>query len=209
MQKLPVTPHISTVAASASRITLYIFAAALIGQTFHMIEHAAQVYQHAILGLSISESHGILFFLDLEWNHLIFNALYVGLLAVVFFQCRFYQTSGAVSERRLACLAFNAGFLVQGYHTIEHSVRMIQLFQVGCTPCPGILGRFFDGVYLHAVFNSLVYLLPLIAFFAYGFHSKFFGEKSTSEGVKDGTKVPSIGWQKISIKDAICANLVS
>ena len=137
-----------------------------------MVEHVAQVYQHAVLGLSIAASHGILFFLDLEWNHMIFNALYFVLLAVVFVKCRFYETHGAVGEKPLACIAFYAGFLIQGYHVIEHSVRMVQFFQRGCTPCPGILGYLFDGVYLHAAFNTLVYVLPLIAFLSYGFQHR-------------------------------------
>lgn len=170
MQKLPRTQNISAVAANARRTTIYAFALAMLLQTFHIIEHVAQVYQHAIRGLSIPESHGILFFLDLEWNHWIFNTLYFALLAVVFFQCNFYKTNEAVNEKRVTRLAFTAGFLIQGYHVVEHSVRMTQFLQKGCTPCPGILGQLLDGVYLHAIFNTMVYILPLIAFVSYGFH---------------------------------------
>lgn len=170
MLELSEIQHISTVAANAGRATIYAFTVAMLLQTFHMIEHVAQAYQHGVLGLSISESHGILFFLDLEWNHRVFNALYFALLAVVFFQCNFYKTLGAVKERRASCLSFDVGFLIQGYHVVEHSVRMIQYLQKGCTPCPGILGQLFDGVYLHAIFNTTVYILPLIAFLSYGFY---------------------------------------
>lgn len=177
MQKPSVGPHISSVASSGTRMVVYAFSVAMVLQTFHMIEHVAQVYQHAILGLSIAESHGILFFLDLEWNHMIFNAMYLGLLAIVFFQCSFYKTNGAVSQKRLACLAFNVGFAIQGYHVIEHAVRMVQFLQTGCTPCRGILAWFFDGVYLHAIFNTLVYVLPLITFIAYGFHLRMLGSR--------------------------------
>ncbi len=174
LQKPRTTHHIWAVAASAKRSTVYVFTFALVAQTFHIVEHVAQVYQHAILGLSIQESHGILFFLDFEWNHLVFNALYFALLAVVFFQCKFYKTDGPVGEKPLMGLVFNAGFLISGWHVIEHVVRIIQFYQTGCTPCKGILGWFFDGVYLHAFYNTLVYILPLMAFLGYGFHLRLF-----------------------------------
>lgn len=166
----PLAAHIATVAATAKLMTVYVFAIALILQTFHITEHLAQVYQHAVIGLSIPQSHGILFFLDFEWNHFIFNSVYFIVLGVIFIQCRFFDGHGPAGEKRLASLAFTAGFLIQGYHVIEHSVRMTQFYQTGCTPCAGILGRFFDGVYLHFTLNAAVYILPLIAFLAYGFH---------------------------------------
>lgn len=172
MQRLSATIQVSTVALDAGRTTVFVFTAALVAQTFHMVEHVAQIYQHAILGLSVRDSHGILFFLDLEWNHFVFNSLYFGLLAFVFFQCKFYRTNGPAGEKRFACYAFLAGLSIQSYHVFEHSVRIIQFLQTGCTPCPGILGRFFDGVYLHGMFNTVVYVLPLLAFISYGFHWK-------------------------------------
>lgn len=161
---------VSSIARTASRPVVYAFTAALMVQTFHMVEHVAQVYQHAILGLGIKDSHGILFFLDLEWNHFIFNSLYFALLAAVFFSCGFHRRGGPATGKRLACIAFSAAFMIQGYHVVEHTVRMFQFFQIGCTPCKGILGNFFDGIYLHAALNTFVYLLPLIAFIVYGFH---------------------------------------
>lgn len=53
------------------------------------------------------------------------------------------------------------GFLLQGYHVVEHTVRMGQFFQLGCTPCPGILGWYVDLVYLHFTTNTATWLLPL------------------------------------------------
>ncbi len=161
-----------TTSVSAGRLTVFVFTAALVAQTFHMTEHVAQVYQHAVLGWSIPASRGLIFFLDFEWNHFVFNATYMLLLVFVFYQCKFYNVNGPVSERRVACLAFNMGVAVQGYHVVEHSVRIAQFLQTGCDPCKGILGWFFDGVYLHATLNTIVYVLPLVAFFAYGFQSR-------------------------------------
>ena len=163
---------ISTTALGTGTWTVSVFTAALAAQTFHMIEHVAQLYQHGILGWSIPASRGLVFFLDFEWNHWFFNATYLVLLFYVFLQCKFYDSNGPASQRRFACYAFNAGLLVQGYHVIEHTVRIAQFLQTGCDPCKGILGWYFDGVYLHATLNTIVYALPLAAFFVYGFHSK-------------------------------------
>ena len=134
-----------------------ILALALVIQGFHWIEHLAQVYQHWWLSLPIKESKGILFFLDLEWNHFVFNSVYFLLLVFVWF--RIQKTSFPVAMRFLI-----VGTLIQGYHVIEHTVRIWQHIQTACEPCKGILGWYVDGVYLHFIFNTLVFLLPLIAF---------------------------------------------
>ena len=143
------------------KCTIFVFLGALVIQFFHLIEHIAQVYQHWLLGLSIKESRGILFFLDLEWNHLIFNALYFALLMIVWKKMR---RSASFGENHVVTYTLGAGILVQGYHVIEHIVRIAQYFKIGCTPCKGILGWYIDGVYLHFAFNTFVLVLPLIAF---------------------------------------------
>lgn len=134
-----------------------ILALALVIQGFHWVEHLAQVYQHWWLSLPIKESRGILFFLDLEWNHFVFNSVYLLLLVVAWF---FLQ--GKVSRVVIKFLA--VGTLVQGYHLVEHAVRIWQHIQTACEPCRGILGWYVDGIYLHFAFNTFVLALPLIAF---------------------------------------------
>lgn len=134
-----------------------ILALALAIQGFHWIEHFAQVYQHWWLSLPIKESKGILFFLDLEWNHFVFNFIYLLLLVAVWFLLR-----RKVSRTVIWFLA--TGTLIQGYHLIEHTVRIWQHIQTACEPCKGILGWYIDGVYLHFTFNTLVFVLPLAVF---------------------------------------------
>ncbi|MEK9195496.1 MAG: hypothetical protein AAB975_03910, partial [Patescibacteria group bacterium] len=51
------------------------------------------------------------------------------------------------------------------YHVIEHIIRVSMHVKTGCEPCPGILGKFVDGIYLHFTFNTIVFFLPLIAAF--------------------------------------------
>ena len=106
------------------------------------------------------EAHGILFFLDVEWNHFLFNLVYFTLLAVVMFILLFVRDFELLRKRRFTFLLFVLGFLVQAYHLVEHTVRMEQFFKLGCTPCPGILGWHLDLVYLHFSLNTATWLLP-------------------------------------------------
>jgi len=154
------------------RSGLFVFITASILQAFHIVEHIAQIYQHLILGLSISESHGIIFFLDLEWNHFVFDALvYFSLLAFVFWRCKFYRLGNK------SAILFSVGLGIQTYHAFEHTVRMIQYYQTGCTPCLGVMGNFFDLVYLHGFLNLIVYILTLVGFL--GVYKRLVARSST------------------------------
>lgn len=92
LQGIATPPSVTTNAT-----TLYLFTIGLIVETFHITEHTAQVYQHAWLGWPISDAHGIIFFLDLEWNHFIFNSLYWIFLLVVFRRCTFQPRTFATT----------------------------------------------------------------------------------------------------------------
>ena len=155
---------------NAKRIFLLVVATT-IAQALHIVEHIAQVYQHAVLGLSLAMSHGLLFFLDFEWNHFAFDILiYLSLLTLIFFKAGIYDSLRAhgFSELRangntqLFVVIFTIGLVLQGYHGIEHVIRVIQFTQSGCAPCLGFLGNFVDDVYLHASFNFAVYALTTI-----------------------------------------------
>jgi hypothetical protein len=155
-----------------SKSGLYAFTVALILQGGHMVEHVTQLYQHAFLYLPIKESHGVLFFFDLEWNHFDFNLLYFLLLAWAFIALAFFSKEAWQGGRKESFFryTFLLGFAVQGYHVLEHTARIGQMLQTGCTPCPGFLGWFFDGIYLHFTLNAITFLLPLIAFFGLNLH---------------------------------------
>ncbi len=143
------------------RIVIALFVVAFVLQTCHEVEHLAQVYQRWWLGAGPQEAHGILFFLDVEWNHFLFNALYFPLLAAILFFLLFDAELGFTKKgRRVGLTLFILAVVIQGYHVVEHTVRMGQFFQLGCTPCPGILGWYIDLVFLHFVFNTATWLLP-------------------------------------------------
>ena len=148
-----------------SRIVRVAFLTASILQGLHIVEHIAQIYEHAFLGWSIQDSHGIIFFLDLEWNHFIFDSIvYLSLLAYVFFKSKMYLAQSS----SIPILLFTSGLAFQSYHAVEHFVRMMQYYQSGCTPCLGILGNYVDLVYLHGFLNFAVYGLTLIGAYRIG-----------------------------------------
>ncbi|MBI4394087.1 MAG: hypothetical protein HY556_09885 [Euryarchaeota archaeon] len=146
---------------------------AVVVQAFHLVEHFAQVWQHAVQGLPAAASHGILFFLDLEWNHWIFNVAYLVALLIVGWLLRRPGVRQVLRSRPFGATAiplFAVGVGVQLYHVVEHTVRMYQHLTLGCEPCPGTLAKGgillgmggFDGVYLHFAFNMTVALLPAL-----------------------------------------------
>ncbi len=151
---------------------LAIFGGGLLYQLFHWIEHVAQVYQHWLLGINIAGSHGILFFLDFEWNHFVFNTLYFIALLIVFFCGDFYSQRNASWRHRIVFFLLLLALLIQGYHQVEHIVKITQHYTNNCEPCPGILGKVTDGIYLHFAFNTTVLALPLFVFFYGGYFKK-------------------------------------
>ena len=154
----------------------WFFVVALLYQLFHWIEHVAQVYQHWLLGLPAPKSHGILFFLDFEWNHFVFNTGYLLALVIILFWI--IAKRAGHSNMRFTILLLLLGVLIQGYHEIEHIVKIYQHLTVACDSCPGILGKRLDGVYVHFTFNTLVLALPLSAFFTGRFHNNLLRRNS-------------------------------
>lgn len=148
-----------------NRTVFYLLSCTLLVQFFHYTEHLVQVYQHWWQELPIKASKGILYFLDLEWNHLIFNAAYLILLGLVWIAYKKMHREEAtlLLSFRTALSLIGITVFIQSYHVIEHIIRVGMHLQIGCEPCPGILGRFVDGIYLHFAFNTVVFFLPLIA----------------------------------------------
>lgn len=150
-----------------------LFSVAVLYQITHWIEHVAKAYQHWWLGISLLEARGILFFFDLEWNHFVFNTLYWAALLAVFFAGRFFKKESLARQKPLVFYGFlGGGLFLQSYHQVEHLVRIIQHVALNCQPCPGILGWYFDEIYLHFILNSVALVFPLIAFFAYGYFKR-------------------------------------
>ncbi|MGH9053401.1 MAG: right-handed parallel beta-helix repeat-containing protein [Acidimicrobiia bacterium] len=133
----------------------FVLAAAAAVQVVHQFEHVVQVIQaHALAGAV----------LDTEWVHLGFNSvLLVALLMAL----------AGYGWRRLAAgglggMVLLAGTALQGYHQVEHLVKIFQHVTLGSTPAPGILGQSFDLVWLHFSINLVVTGAVLVGFLALG-----------------------------------------
>jgi hypothetical protein len=160
-----------------SRRGIWLFAGALVFQAGHMVEHIAQLYQYLILWYPITEAHGIIFFLDLEWNHFTFNFFY---LLALFWAAWELHLLAALRGRKTLLVIFVAGAVTQIFHTLEHTARIGQFLQTACTPCQGIAGWFVNGIYLHFGLNAIALVFPAIVFFGLGLHRQITLRKPSS-----------------------------
>ena len=164
---------ISELRASPFKQFVYMFVATVVIQTLHMVEHVAQVFQKFVLDFSYA--HGLIGSLDLEQVHFTFNLMYLGALI--------YVTLGWLSfgsrvcrhgqEKMLGWLLIMT-VVVQGYHMVEHSARLVQFLNTGLQGTPGLLGAHFDGVIFHAAMNTVVYLPAVVVFICSGMHKQIF-----------------------------------
>jgi len=128
-----------------TRALYALLALAFAVQTVHHAEHVTQLIQIYALGFKPPEAHGLLgSVFDFEWVHFIYN---VGLevtlvgLWLGYRRARRGDPSG-VSHRGPTLLT--ALVLFQGYHSVEHVVKLYQYlfvpyYQFGLRPPPGFL----------------------------------------------------------------------
>lgn len=159
------------IASSVPKWVLYLFTLTLVYQIFHQVEHISQAYQYVLLKLPKLESSGILWFLNLEWNHFIFNSgFFIGLSLTFFGITRTLQRQRHLLRNHIFLMG--STLLVQGWHVGEHVVRITRHLRFHCEPCPGILDKIFGWplIHLHFWFNTVVLILPLTLFVWYGFY---------------------------------------
>lgn len=137
-------------------------------QGFHEIEHIVQVFQRSVLG--IGTGAGVLgSVFDVEPVHLIYNLAFLLLLGAVYVGCR--RDRSAIPRNAVAVMQLlTVSFFFQGFHTVEHVVKMAQFFQTGLNGTPGIFGYWIPVVFLHLGYNTMLYVPVVLAFFIGGFH---------------------------------------
>lgn len=153
----------------------YMFAATVGIQTFHMIEHVAQVMQKFMFNMSAA--HGLIGQLDLEQVHFAFNLLYLGTLIYVMLGwlnfgghvCRYQKMFGVILAGTV---------LVQSYHMVEHTAKLIQFIATGMQGTPGLIGAHFDGVIFHAIMNTAVFAPVVVVFICSGMYKHIFRNPS-------------------------------
>jgi nitrous oxidase accessory protein NosD len=138
------------VRAGAIAILLYGFAV----QSFHMLEHAVQVVQ--IYALDAEQRAGLLGrWIDVEWVHFVYN---VTVLAFMWWTWRLVRPGGA-EHRRVGAAGpwVLAGVVIQAYHLLEHTAKMVQHLAWGVKTAPGLLGGPIGLVWFHYGINLAVY----------------------------------------------------
>jgi hypothetical protein len=160
--------HLASFRLRAETVAL-LFVEMLLLQGFHEIEHIVQVFQRSVLG--IGSGAGVLgSAFDVEPVHLIYNLGFLLLLGGVYLGC---LRDRSVIPRRpeLVIALLTVSFVFQGFHTLEHVVKMVQFFQTGMNGTPGIVGHWIPVVFLHLGYNTALYLPVVLAFFLGGFHA--------------------------------------
>ena len=149
--------------------TAWFFLILVAYQGFHQIEHTIETVQLKLLGHH--ESHTLLRGIDFEWLHFGVNTvLLYGLAAVVI------AAGPAVrerwrSERPRGWTFMVAALVVQGYHVVDHSVRLVEHVLSGGDRDPqGTLTRVVDPVWFHFSMNLAVFATMAIAFLGLGMH---------------------------------------
>ena len=137
------------------------------------------MYQFAYLGMSAQDSHGIVWFLDDEWNHFLFNWAYaIGTTFVFVYIMKALKKSK--TPFHIAHILFIAlFFIVEGWHLVEHTVRITEHIQGLCDQCPGIIDVVFgiNRLVLHFWFNFFALLIPSAVFVWYRIPERIMNSK--------------------------------
>ncbi len=139
-----------------------VLALAFVVQTAHHAEHVTQLIQIYALDFKPPEAHGLLgSVFDFEWVHFVYN---LGLEAALVGLWLGYRRVGPPLVHRVGFRLFTALALFQGYHSVEHIVKLYQyyfvpFYQFGVRPPPGILPQItgWPIFLVHFGFNMIVW----------------------------------------------------
>ena len=150
----------------------------LLYQMVHHLEHVSQIFQYWYLGLRPGFSKGLLFFLDLEWNHFIFDSGYFFLMGFAAWAFAAMWRAGGKALGWFGGGLLLTGFLTQGWHAVEHTVRLTRHISEGCDPCRGLVDAWtgWHLIPLHFWYNVFALTIPLMAFFYFRMDRKILEE---------------------------------
>ena len=149
---------------------ILLFLEMVVLQGIHEVEHIVQVFQRTVLG--IAKGAGMLgSAFDIEPVHMVYNLAFLALLGAVYIGCR-RDLSIIPKNADKVMMLLTVSFFFQGFHTVEHVVKMWQYFETGVNGTPGIFGYWIPVVYLHLGYNTALYVPVVIAFFLGGFHTE-------------------------------------
>jgi len=118
-------------------------------QSFHMLEHGVQVYQ-VYVAQSATRSGLLGAHFNTEWVHFWFNLAVLDFL--IWATLLLWRSLG---DRPAAVLL--AALVIESWHMVEHSAKIVQFLERGAQPTPGILGGIVGLVWFHFGINLAVY----------------------------------------------------
>lgn len=135
------------------------FSLLLLAQGAHIVEHAVQLTQLYIWGVTKQRAHGIVGTLDIEWVHFAWNLLVLGAVIAVAY---WFRSNPWVM----------VALVLASWHQIEHIYILAIYLTTGATGSPGLLsrgGRIAGGLpfprpILHTLYN-LAEMIPLVIAF--------------------------------------------
>ena len=155
--------------AGLKRIFFPLFAAVVVIQGFHVIEHIVQLIQVYVFDVPDDDAFGLLGLVfhpndTEEWLHLGFNSLYVVALYLLVLPLVALVGRG-VPLWGFAVYAL-AGVGLETWHVIEHIVIISYVVENQGCPCPGIGDRVLGvtDTQLHFVYNAIAYAATVVGF---------------------------------------------
>jgi hypothetical protein len=136
-------------------------------ETFHFVEHCAQMLQEFVVRTDFSR--GLVGQFDLESVHFFFNAVY-WLATLTILICWLKRGREVSYTFGLTTAILVLGQLTQSYHLSEHTIRFIAYLQTEQQEQPGIIGKHTNPIVAHFVLNSIVYVPIVWLYFFEKFH---------------------------------------
>jgi hypothetical protein len=145
------------------------FAAVVVIQGIHVVEHIIQLIQVYVLGIPDERAFGILGYVfqlqgTEEWLHLVFNVSYLLALLLLVAPLRRLVPQTVVPW---AFYTFLFAVSLEGWHNVEHIVIISNVIANNGCPCPGIVDAAIgvSDTVLHFFYNLFAYSATLPAFF--------------------------------------------
>lgn len=150
------------------------FAAVVVIQGVHVIEHIIQLAQVYVFGVDDDDAFGLLGYVfrpnnTEEWLHLGFNSLYLGALYLLLIPL-WRRVGHGIPLAAFLGFAI-AGVGLETWHVVEHAVIISNVIENHGCPCPGIGDRVLGvtDTQLHFVYNAIAYAGTVAGFwFAIG-----------------------------------------
>ncbi|MGH9156099.1 MAG: hypothetical protein ACRD1K_09775 [Acidimicrobiales bacterium] len=147
-----------------------LFLGALLYQGFHQIEHTIETVQLRLL--HHATAHTLIGGLDFEWVHLGANVFLLWCLIAVAVCAGAATRASWRSDARVGWWGLCAALSVQGYHVVEHLVRIVQYLASGGKYPPGTVTTVLDPVWFHFGVNLTVLAGMAVGFFGLGQHRR-------------------------------------